>query len=394
MKIKLNLKYIINLLILIPFLYPKGFEIYNEGYKNFFSSWLYFSIVLIIAGLLFKIYNKKLNFDFLIIYILLYYLTMLLITFFIRHSFTDGLQKIFVSPLLIIFIHTEFLSDYESLIIAINKLLSLSIILGLTVFSSYLWPDYFSPEINHIFFWGHVQVGAQIGLLYILFIYLEYNLLNRKNKFRLIFRFILAFIMCIISKTSMSHLLISVLLLFYISRKHLSLKWRGRNYVIFYLVLNIILFTIIKKNGLSLNIGDLSINGRGFIWSEAINSFLRSPIFGYGVQGVIIKVFWSDWVGDGSGLNYMHNQLLQVLNDGGLLLLIFFLLLLFTTAKNIDKINNIKLRRYSCIIFQILLLTMCFESALEYFYIVIVITALFSLKSLDSFKQIQMEKIL
>ena len=394
MKIKFNLKYIINLLILIPFLYPKGFEIYNEGYKNFFSGWLYFSIVLIIIRLLFKIYNKKLNFDFSIIYILLYYFIMIIITYFMRHSFADGLQKMFVSPLLIIFIHTEFLSDYESLIIAINKLLSLSIILGLTVFSSLFWQDYFSPEINHIFFWGHVQVGAQIGLLYILFIYLEYNLMNRKNKYRLFFRYLLVFIMCIISKTSMSHLLIGVLLLFYLSRKHLSLRWRGRSYVLFYLVLNIMLFAIITKNGLSINIGDLSINGRGFIWSKAINSFLRNPIFGYGVQGVLIKVFWSDWVGDGSGLNYMHNQLLQVLNDGGLILLIFFLILLFTTAKNIDKINNIKLRRYSYIIFQILLLTMCFESTLEYFYLVIVITALFSLKSLDSFKHMHMEKTL
>ena len=102
---------------------------------------------------------------------------------------------------------------------------------------------------------------------------------------------------------------------------------------------------MITKLGPVLNIGNLSLNGRGFIWEKAIESFLKSPIWGYGVHGTLIQVFWSKWSGDGSGMNYMHNQLLQVANDGGLILLVLYVLMIYAVMDSIDKIPNKRIKK-------------------------------------------------
>ncbi|MBS5989423.1 O-antigen ligase family protein [Anaerococcus hydrogenalis] len=388
MKIKINLKYLINLLILIPFLYPKGFEVYNDSYKKFFTVWLYISLIIIIIKILSSMFNKKLKTNSSLVFFLLYYLFMFIITLGIKHSISNGLQKIFAAPLLVMFIYMELSDDSSNLIKAINKILTVSFLLGLTIFNPIFWGNYFIPADNHIFFWGHVQVGAQIGLLSLLFSYLEYESSNKEKKYKLYFRILLIILMCIQSRTSMSYLMIGVMLSYVIIHKYISFKTKGKSYVNFYLLFNLILFLIIRKNGLALNLGKLSLNGRGFIWNQAIYSFLDKPIFGHGVHGVLIKVFWSDWVGGGTGLNYMHNQMLQILNDGGILLFVLFLALLYSVASNIDGIKNNKIRSSFYIFLLIILLIMTFESALEYFYIVVAISTLTSLKNIDLDKNI------
>lgn len=383
MKIKINLKYLINLLILIPFLYPKGFEVYNDSYKKFFTVWLYISLIMIIIKVLSRIINKELKINSSLVFFLLYYLFMLIITLGIKHSISNGLQKIFAAPLLGMFIYMELSEDSLNLIKAINKILTVSFLLGLTIFNPIFWENYFIPDNNHIFFWGHVQVGAQIGLLSLMFSYLEYEFSNKEKKYKLYFRILLIILMCAQSRTSMSYLMIGMLLYHFIIRKYIAFKMKGKSYVNFYLLFNLILFLIIRNNGLALNLGKLSLNGRGFIWNQAIYSFLDKPIFGHGVHGVLIQVFWSDWVGDGTGLNYMHNQILQILNDGGILLLVLFLALLYSIASNIDGIKNNNIRSNFYIFLLIILLIMTFESGLEYFYIVASISTLISLKNID-----------
>lgn len=47
-KLRVNRKRLMDWLILIPFLYPKGFAEYSSSYKMFFALWLYMAIIFII----------------------------------------------------------------------------------------------------------------------------------------------------------------------------------------------------------------------------------------------------------------------------------------------------------------------------------------------------------
>ena len=60
MEIKLTIKKydILLYLILIPFLYPRGFQEYIGTYKMFFTGWLYLAIILIVVVfVLSKVYS-------------------------------------------------------------------------------------------------------------------------------------------------------------------------------------------------------------------------------------------------------------------------------------------------------------------------------------------------
>ena len=103
--------------------------------------------------------------------------------------------------------------------------------------------------------------------------------------------------------------------------------------------------------------------------AKAIESFFKSPIYGYGANGVLIKVFWSYWVGDGQGMNYMHNQILQILNDGGIILFAAFIYMLYIAMSTIDKLKGKKIRYQISTFIAIILIVMTFESIMEYFYL-------------------------
>ena len=213
------------------------------------------------------------------------------------------------------------------------------------MFNPIFWPNIFNPEKNHLFFWGHVQVGAQLGLMFIIFSYVEYLLLPKYGEKKLFFRMALAVCVMLISATSLSYLVIIILLVYTLLYERIQLKEKEEKIVTLYLTCNLLLFFSITKLGPVLNIGNLSLNGRGFIWEKALENFLRSPLVGYGVHGTLIQVFWSRWSGDGTGMNYMHNQLLQVANDGGLLLLTLYIIILYTEMESIDKISSKKVRK-------------------------------------------------
>lgn len=144
----------------------------------------------------------------------------------------------------------------------------------------------------------------------------------------------------------------------------------------------------LQKMFAELNIGNLSLNGRGFIWEKAIESFLKSPIWGYGVHGTLIQVFWSKWNDDGSGMNYMHNQLLQVANDGGLILLVLYVLMIYTVMDSIDKIPNKRIQKRCGGFMLAVLVVMSFESGLEYVYLLMVLILLSEIKNLLACKTI------
>nr|WP_296463500.1 O-antigen ligase family protein [uncultured Acetatifactor sp.] len=373
--------------ILIPFLHPRGFDEYFYIYKFFFTSWLYLSLIIIAGLFLYGLSKKRAKVDIFASLILLYYLTMAVITFTIRHTFSGGLQKIFAAPLLCIFCIYSCKRFPKRFIECVNNLLFIILFLNAVIFSPLFWKAYFAPISNHLTFLGHVQINAQLATVSILMAYVGYSLFDC-NKKKFMVQVILAFMTLMTSFTSASYIVILLLsfcwFLYRVEKINKLFEFDGKTFVLIYIAINLFLFWFIANIDVAINIGAFSLNGRGFIWKEAISSFFRHPFSGYGVQGVLIKVFWSFWVGDGQGMNYMHNQLLQVLNDGGIILCVFFLMMLMAAASGISKLKKTRLRYWVSVFLMILLIIMIFESALDYFYGYIILSTIANLPGIAS----------
>lgn len=371
-KLKINANNLLLYMILIPFLHPRGFDEYIPLYKNLFTIWLYVALAGIFLLVIFEVSQNRMSTKAYLWGVMLYFGVMSLLTLFIRQSFSNALQKCFATPALCVLGAIYLNIKPEPFIRIVNNLLKLNFFLNLTIFNPLLWKEYFAPITNHITFIGHVQLGAQLGILGVFLGYLEYYFYS-KNKKKLIWQIFLSISVLVISFTSASYIALIILFIFAFLEKTKFRKvftYRSLTYVWFYLLGNILLLSlIVLYSGASLEILGFSLNGRGYIWKEAFESFMKSPIYGYGVQGVSIKVFWSYWVGDGQGMNYMHNQLLQVLNDGGVILFIPFIYMLILNLKNLDKLKNGRLKFWSMICIMSMLITMTFESTMEYFYV-------------------------
>ncbi len=372
-KLKINLKDCLIYFLIIPFVYPKGFSEYFHIYKTFFTIWLYISIIIIYLICIvecIKFKKKIYNYTFLGSFIL-YFLVLFVITLFCRNTFTDTLQKIFVPPALCFLCYKYFTSSPYRLIKITNNVLSLLFFLNLTFFNPLFCRNYFAPITNHLTFLGHVQTGAQLGMLLIILSYIEYKYFNKcRSKF--IRQILLSFGTMLLSFTSASYISIILIVIFFIIYKFKLYDLLNINsiiYIIIYLLINFVMLFYIKNNVSAFEIFGFSLNGRGFIWKEAMNTISNNFIYGYGSHGVLIKVFWSAWTGDGLGMNYMHNQILQVLLDGGMILFIPFIFLLCSSFNSVNKVKDRKNRYWLTCFFLVNLLVMTFESTMEYFYI-------------------------
>ena len=84
------------------------------------------------------------------------------------------------------------------------------------------------------------------------------------------------------------------------------------------------------------------------------------PIFGYGIDGILLHTFWTEW--SGGGFNYAHNQILQNLLDGGVMLTISFWIMIFAFIKPAKKIPEVKYRVFVNSSIIALLFVMIFDS--------------------------------
>ena len=71
--IKIKKKNEILYFLLIPFLYPRGFAEYSSVYSNFFKSWLYISLFIMIVIILKKISYETVKADRTIFFVIIYF---------------------------------------------------------------------------------------------------------------------------------------------------------------------------------------------------------------------------------------------------------------------------------------------------------------------------------
>ena len=130
----------------------------------------------------------------------------------------------------------------------------------------------------------------------------------------------------------------------------------------------------------------LDFSGRGYVWRDAIFKIIKRPIFGYGIEGILLDVFWNKW-NNSAGFNYAHNQNLQNFLDGGVVTFIFFYCMMISFFKNVNKISDCTYKAIINCCLICFILVMIFESTSLYCYMYMYLAIIYSLPKVISYKK-------
>ena len=109
-------------------------------------------------------------------------------------------------------------------------------------------------------------------------------------------------------------------------------------------------------------------------YPPAQSSAPSPPLSGYGAYGVLIKTFWHDWE-NSNGMNYAHNEVLQLLLDGGIILLVAYIAMCIVLLRNRQQgVTKNVAYWFNAFLIAFLAVGIC-ESLTEYnyFYIFLII---------------------
>lgn len=328
-------------IILIPFIYPKGFSEYFLGYKRVFTNWLYISIILIIVYFLFEFCIGKIKVKKCFGYLFGYFILMILETLINMGEISEGLQKIFATPALCMICIILFQQDRFQLVNVLGNILLVINALNCTLFCPYIFRKMVNDVGNDlIIFSGHVQTAAQIGTLSVFIAILLYREQRRYKAYALM---LFGIATMLISKTQASYGCLLILVMSFLFRK-IFIKYISKiktNYIFNSMIMvNIITIVIVLTE-------KISFGARYYIWIEIVNKLKNHWLLGYGVYGILINPFWVQWTNGGVGMNYAHNELLQHLIDGGIVLTIAFILMVNRLVRNINNISDSKIIYWS-----------------------------------------------
>lgn len=375
MKFKISFLKIYYYVVIIAFLFPKGFSELNTVYHRIGAGiiWLSVLLIVIIEGTMIahkvKIKYKDLS-------ISIYFILAFVITFFCRHLITSGLQQIFAVPAFCIFIivnmrkHPRIL--LESFISVYIVEFTLNIFFMITIFKN----------MYHLTFLGHVQMISQLGST-ALFTAALYWTIYQRHKKKIFFLISITLLTMFTTDADSAVLAATILCVAYI-----TYKWKLYNIfcfkteiylvVMIFLSLSVIYMTAINRN----IIPNLNFSGRKFVWADALLNISNSLWVGYGVDGVLLHTFWT--VGISDGFNYAHNQILQTLLDGGVILTIAFWKMIFTFALETNHILNKKCKILSNAYLITILVIMIFDSTTLYCYMYIGLAMIYVFPSLEN----------
>lgn len=137
---------------------------------------------------------------------------------------------------------------------------------------------------------------------------------------------IVLFLLCVyyflIIKTSMHKHFAFILTCIGITLNYLIVYFNIQNYFSF------LIENILHKT--------LSLHDRTYIWEVVLAKIARSPVWGYGTMYERVKWY--------SRILLAHNLWLQIMLAGGIVLTVSFIVLLLLIAKNIDRIDDLKIK--------------------------------------------------
>lgn len=367
-------------LVVIGFLFPRGFINVSPLYHKVCSAFMWLSVFLTwIQWIKHSAKGKGVldgKFESCILSIGGYFVLSIIVTILCRRNISSGLQQLFAAPSVCVFMLLNLKLNPQKLLNAIANVMCVEFTVNAIMAVS-------QPYINgiyHVIFLGHIQVVSQYGILAILvgvLFELLYHYNHKRNVFLLIVTF---YTMLTTDADSATFALVGLLIAFIIYKWKLSqfLMMKSELYIFLMLALSAL---IVYCSAINQNlIPGFDINGRSFVWQSAIEKIKERPIEGYGIDGVLLSTFWT------SGFNYAHNQLVQNLLDGGILLTISFWNMIIGFAKEINKIGMGKYRVLCNASLIALLFVMLFDSTTLYIYMYMILSIIFGTRSLISYR--------
>ena len=369
MKIKKNMvisfQSIFYYIVLIGFLFPRGYNGINPEYHIICSALMWIAVMMTcIQCLTFikaKHYRQGKQVDITILFISGYFIMALLITAVCRRDFSSGLQQLFAAPAVCVFMISNLKRDPEKLLNIIINIFCIEFTVNALICHPYL------KGIYHTIFLGHVQVVSQVGIISLLvgtYFWIRYH----SHKIKIIYFYVITFYTMLTTDAEAAVLtLVGLLIAFVVYKLKFSqlFKFKSEIYIICMIILSV-LVVYFAAIDMSMFPG-FDINGRRYVWQSALFEIAKNPILGYGIDGVQLSTFWT------SGFNYAHNQLMQNLLDGGIVLAVFFWLMIFGFS---SKINHIQISKYRVLCnasLLVLLFVMLVESTTLYIYMYMIL---------------------
>lgn len=371
---KISLITIYYLFVEVAFLFPRGYAEYNTVYHQLMSLLVWGAVILILLVEVPPIikYSKKISIENSLI--VTYFFLAIVITVVLQKGLSSGLQQMFAVPVFCVFLIQNMKKNSRKLL---NSLATIFIInLSLNVFLTQIAFD----SETHIIFLGHVQMISQYGLAALVVAALYY-IMYRDKKIKMGYLIFLT-IFTMLTTDADSAVFVAIIILsgfvIYKFKLYRILLFKSEIYVLGMLALNIVIIylTAINKS----IIPGLDFSGRQFVWQNALLNIKKQPVFGYGIDGVLLHTFWTEW--SGGGFNYAHNQIMQNLLDGGLVLTISFWGMIFTFIKQIKKVTERKYRVLFNSSVIALLFVMIFDSTTLYSYMYIILAIIYVVPSL------------
>ena len=349
--------------IILSFLFPRGYAEINSVCRKIYTVAIWGSILIIWIQFFMSYFKMTLKKE--SIPIIAYFVIIIIITLAKRGLAINGYQKLIAYPSICLFLICNFKKNPKMLLNVINNVVLVLFILNQVVLRKVFAEQY------HLTFLGHVQMVAQIGTLAV-FCAMLFEMLYKEKKIRTIFIIVLSLYTMFTTDASsaiITSIILCIFIFLYKIKKYSIFTYNSKIYIIGGIILNIFIVTISIVNNLKYNnaIQLLDFSGRSFVWIEALSKFKNEIMLGYGIDGVLLKVFWNRWINP-EGFNYAHNQILQNLIDGGLVGMILFTLMFFSFCKNIRKIEESKYQALINCIIVIFSAIMIFESTSLYCY--------------------------
>ena len=367
-------------LVVIGFLFPRGFINVSPLYHKVCSAFMWLSVFLTwIQWIKHSAKGKGVldgKFESCILSIGGYFILSIIVTILCRRNISSGLQQLFAAPSVCVFMLLNLKLNPQKLLNAIANVMCVEFTVNAIMAAS-------QPYINgiyHVIFLGHIQVVSQYGILAIL-VGVLFELLYHDNHKRNVYLLIVTFYtMLTTDAESATFTLVGLLIAFIIYKCKLS-KFLTINSVIYVFLMITLSVLIVYCSAINQNlIPSFDIHGRRFVWESALEKIRERPVTGYGIDGVLLSTFWT------SGFNYAHNQLVQNLLDGGIILTISFWNMIIGFAKEINKIRIVKYRVLCNASLIALLFVMLFDSTTLYIYMYMILSIIFRTRSLISYR--------
>ena len=343
--------------VIISFLFPRGYIEFSLTYKKIFTCAIWVSTLIIwiqfIVNYLktkkYRIIKKEK------ILISSYFIYLILITIIKRGFFINGYQKLIVYPSICLFCTFNFRRNPRYFLNCINNVIMMSFLLNQIVSRNFFSKMYKEKKKKTI-----------ISISLIL-----YTMLTTDASSSVI----CCIVLCIFG-------------ILYKVKKYYFLTKDSRIYIIGGGILSIIVVgtALFNSEIFHNNISVLNFSGRSFVWSDALTKIAKRPIFGYGIEGILLNVFWNK--GDNSlGFNYAHNQNIQNFLDGGIIACALFYIMLINFFKKTYKSLDVEYKFLINSIFICFAMIMIVESTSIYYYMYIYLAIVYSLPKAIKYKE-------